>query len=105
MKHQSKSLGKARQGNWRTAELVYLFGRGMSLSIHVDSVEVITSRPKNVNFPLKRAPRDPWYRREEILVGERQILVRDPDGYLLRFQQPLGEKPSPEIQGTLEGHS
>jgi len=37
-------------------------------------------------------PKEAWYRRGDVLVGERQILVMDPDGYLLRFQQSLGVK-------------
>ena len=34
-----------------------------------------------------------WYRRDGFEVGNRQILVQDPDGYLLRFTEDLGERP------------
>jgi hypothetical protein len=27
------------------------------------------------------------------MVGDRELLVQDPDGYLLRFSQYLGERP------------
>jgi hypothetical protein len=34
-----------------------------------------------------------WYRRDDVLLGNRQFLVQDPDGYLLRFFEDLGERP------------
>ncbi|MGB7303070.1 MAG: hypothetical protein WBD13_02230 [Burkholderiaceae bacterium] len=35
---------------------------------------------------------DQWYRREQTEVGNRQFVVADPDGYLLRLFSPLGER-------------
>lgn len=44
--------------------------------------------------PLFMEPETRWYRiDEEEEAGVRQFLVTDPDGYLLRFQQPLGRGP------------
>ena len=42
---------------------------------------------------LYRTPEEAWYAGEDRLYGQRQFLVQDPDGYLLRFCQDLGEKP------------
>jgi len=47
---------------------------------------------KKYNYPLKVAPKDYWYRNNKILVGMRGILVMDPDGYLLMFNEDLGTK-------------
>jgi hypothetical protein len=33
-----------------------------------------------------------WYRMNDSKVGNRQFIVLDPDGYLLRFVQDLGER-------------
>jgi len=33
-----------------------------------------------------------WYRVDSILTGNKQFLIMDLDGYLLRFAQDLGEK-------------
>jgi hypothetical protein len=33
---------------------------------------------------------DAWYRRGTELFGARELVVQDPDGYLLRFSQDLG---------------
>ena len=82
-----------RDVEWRVAQLEYPLGRGLNLSIAVKALDEITMRLRAANYPLKMEEREKWYRRGEILTGERAILVMDPDGYLLRFQQRLGEKP------------
>ena len=33
-----------------------------------------------------------WYRQDGKLLGNKEFLIQDPDGYLLRFFQDLGEK-------------
>jgi lactoylglutathione lyase len=33
---------------------------------------------------------DAWYRNRTVESGERVFLVLDPDGYLLRFAEPIG---------------
>jgi len=35
---------------------------------------------------------DKWYRRDDSEVGQRQFVVADPDGYLLRLAQPPGRR-------------
>ncbi len=35
-----------------------------------------------------------WYRRDETLLSNRQFVVQDPDGYLLRFFEDLGTRPA-----------
>jgi hypothetical protein len=37
-----------------------------------------------------------WYRIGRIERGNRQFVVADPDGYLLRFFEDLGERPGEE---------
>jgi len=41
-------------------------------------------------YPLKRGIKDSWYRAGKVEYGCREILVMDPDGYLLRFSEGLG---------------
>lgn len=43
-------------------------------------------------MPLYLEVEDKWYRKDDYEVGNRQFVVADPDGYLLRFFQPLGGK-------------
>lgn len=82
-----------RSGAWRTGALEYPLGRGINLEIRVDSLGPILAALAKANYPLKMALREVWYRRDSMLRGQRQILVMDPDGYLLRFHESLGEKP------------
>jgi hypothetical protein len=35
-----------------------------------------------------------WYRRDQMETGNRQFVVADPDGYLLRFFSDLGRRPA-----------
>ncbi|WP_217351229.1 hypothetical protein [Thalassospira marina] len=37
-------------------------------------------------------PEDKWYRIGDVESGNRQFVVADPDGYLLRFFEELGER-------------
>ena len=35
-----------------------------------------------------------WYRKDDILLGCKEFLVQDPDGYLLRISEDLGQRPA-----------
>jgi hypothetical protein len=37
-----------------------------------------------------------WYRQDAVLHGQRQFFVADPDGYLYRFYEYIGERPVPD---------
>jgi hypothetical protein len=47
---------------------------------------------KKNEYPIKIDIQENWYRAETKLKGQKEFLVMDPDGYLLRFVQILGEK-------------
>ena len=73
-------------------KLEYPFGRGINFQLETDNIKnIIKSLNKN-NYPLKQGIEDNWYRENSILHGCREIIVLDPDGYMLRFSQSLGEK-------------
>ena len=80
--------------DWVAAETAYPYGRGMSLEISVAAVaplfETCTKQGARIFLPLE----DKWYRRDDILLGCRQFIVMDPDGYPLRFSQSLGTRPA-----------
>lgn len=46
------------------------------------------------NHPLFVWPEVNWYRQDDALHGNREFLVKDTDGYLLRFSEYLGTKPA-----------
>ena len=76
-----------------TGSYEYPFGRGINFQIDIDNVEKLAESLKSHNYPLRRDLQDSWYKKGNILSGCRQILVQDPDGYLLRFSQDIGTKP------------
>lgn len=78
---------------WKTGELEYPFGRGINLAMLVDTLDVLLESLQQHHYPLFVEPAEHWYQQEQTLLGRREFLVMDPDGYLLRFAQSLGEKP------------
>jgi len=82
-----------RNGNWDTAPLERPFGRGVNFQIKVESVAPLLSALAGRGWPLFRPLEDAWYRIVSEEAGNRQFLVQDPDGYLLRFTEDLGRRP------------
>ncbi len=82
---------------WQTGRLEYPYGRGINLAMLVEDIDVLLQSLREQGYPLLVEPEERWYRQDQVLVGRREFLVMDPDGYLLRFAQPLGEKPLPPL--------
>ncbi|MGE7416387.1 bleomycin resistance protein [Methylobacterium tarhaniae] len=81
----------ARQ--WLTGPMERPLGRGINFQVEVAAVEPVLARLEAAGWPLFMAAEDAWYRAGEVEVGQRQFLVQDPDGYLLRLGASLGERP------------
>lgn len=78
---------------WLTGELQPPLGRGVNFQIEVASIQPILDRLRAAGAPLFREPRESWYATGAIEEGQREFLVQDPDGYLLRFCEVLGGRP------------
>ncbi|HEY7419606.1 MAG TPA: VOC family protein [Ktedonobacteraceae bacterium] len=76
-----------------TGSFEYPLGRGINFQIQTDNVQKISTALKAHHCSLRREIQDSWYQVGNVLHGCRQILVQDPDGYLLRFSQDIGRKP------------
>ena len=93
------SMGSAQimieeiNGHWETGALSYPFGRGINFQIEVDCVDSLYKNIKANGYPIKVEMKESWYRASNKLVGQKEFLIMDPDGYLLRFAQDLGIKP------------
>ena len=74
---------------WVTDELVAPFGRGLNLQIEVEDVAAIYQRTIAAGYDPFRALEENWYEVATGREGQREFLVQDPDGYLLRFSQPI----------------
>lgn len=44
------------------------------------------------NYKITFDLEENWYRQGNKLLGNKEFLIQDPDGYLLRFSEDLGEK-------------
>ena len=77
---------------WKTGTLEYPYGRGINLAMLVDTLDVLLQSLQDHHYPLFAEPAEQWYRQGQLLLGRREFLVLDPDGYLLRFAQSLGQR-------------
>ncbi len=80
-------------GRWETAETSRPFGRGLNLQIMVEHLAPIVAGLEAAGWPIYEGPSDAWYRVGPELRGQREVLIMDPDGYLLRFSEFLGQRP------------
>ena len=77
---------------WNIAPLSYPFGNGINFQLEVDNVYRIYKSLKDNNYKIAFEIEENWYRQDNKLLGNKEFLVQDPDGYLLRFSEDLGER-------------
>ena len=77
---------------WSTGPLEYPLGRGVNFQIEVEDLARVLERLEDASYPIKRGAETSWYPEGEVEHGQQEMLVLDPDGYLLRFSQYLGER-------------
>jgi hypothetical protein len=74
----------------------YPYGRGINFQIMLRSVAPILEALAAADWPLFAGPSDAWYAAGDQERGQREFLVQDPDGYLLRFAESLGIRSTTE---------
>ncbi len=77
---------------WNVGELKYPFGNGINFQLEVENVDKIYNNFKNNNYIIAFDIEENWYRQDDKMLGNKEFLIQDPDGYLLRFSEDLGEK-------------
>lgn len=70
---------------WDTGELDYPYGRGINISMSVSDIDSYYSALKknNISFFLELEIHS--YRVDDTIYDDKEFLIQDPDGYLLRF--------------------
>ena len=86
----AEELGR---GQWRTADLEQPFGRGINLEIQVREIDSINSQIARCGYPLLLPLHQKSYGTGAGPRVVQQLLVADPDGYLIRLSQPLQPDP------------
>ena len=82
----------SKDDKWDVAPLSYPFGNGINFQLEVDDIDKIYKSLVDNNYKIAYDVEENWYRQEDKLLGNREFLVQDPDGYLIRFSEDLGEK-------------
>ncbi len=77
---------------WNLSPLNYPFGNGINFQLEVENINIIYNNLKKLNYKITFEIEENWYRQNNKLLGNKEFLIQDPDGYLLRFSQDLGEK-------------
>ena len=77
------------QNKWEIAELSYPFGNGINFQLEVSNIDNIYNNLVKNDYHIAFPIEENWYRQNNKLLGNREFLVQDPDGYLLRFSEDL----------------
>lgn len=80
-------------GQWETGPLSYPLGRGINFEIGVSSLAPLLDSLERLEWPLYEPPREKWRVTGGQQSGNREFLVQDPSGSLLRFSESLGRRP------------
>lgn len=75
--------------NWKIGELKYPFGNGVNFQIEVDNIDDIVYAVKENNAELFKDVFVSKYQCGDITYIEKEIIVLDPDGYMLRFSETV----------------
>ena len=82
---------------FRTAPLERPFGRGVNLQIPVSDVDALYMRVLDTGAVPVLEIEERWYEADGRSLGQRQFVVADTDGYLLRLFQDLGVRPGTAV--------
>ena len=81
------------EGRWETAPMETAYGRGVMFQIYISSIDPIIHRLKDLRMPIYAGPREVWRRYGDREAGKREVIVLDPNGYLVMLAGDLGERP------------
>jgi catechol 2,3-dioxygenase-like lactoylglutathione lyase family enzyme len=83
-----------RRGIWDTGPMDHPFGRGINFQLAIEQLDPLLERILAQGWPIFFGPEERWYRIGDREAGVRQVLLQDPDGYLVRLQQTIGDRPT-----------
>ena len=71
--------------NWNTGKMEHPYGRGINISMTVSNIEKMydSIKSKGINLFLDLETHE--YRINNEISYDKEFLIQDPDGYLLRF--------------------
>ncbi|MEW9077108.1 bleomycin resistance protein [Terrisporobacter glycolicus] len=72
---------------WNVDILEYPLGRGINFSIACNDVEILYNNIKSNNIEIYRELKETVYMCDGKKEVQKEFLIQDPDGYLLRFTE------------------
>jgi len=75
--------------NWNTGKLEYPFGRGVNFQIETTDIEEIQQSLKQHQIQPFKDIFESSYCSNHTIYKQKELLVLDPDGYLLQFSKDL----------------
>jgi catechol 2,3-dioxygenase-like lactoylglutathione lyase family enzyme len=91
--HAQLMLEQEHSGGWNFEPLDRPLGRGINFQIEVPNAVQVLTALQSLGVQPFRDVQDTWYAVSALQQeGQREFLVQDPDGYLLRFAQYLGSR-------------
>jgi len=86
-------LEQQHAGGWHVAPLDRPLGRGINFQIEVPDVAAIHTALAQIGAVPFQEIQESWYQvSADHAEGQREFLIQDPDGYLLRFAEYLGQR-------------
>ena len=73
--------------NWNTGNLEYPFGRGINISMEVACFDKVYQNTRDNKYILFKDIMYNEYEVDGIEYVDKEFLIQDPDGYLLRFTE------------------
>ena len=74
-----------QNNNWNVGKLEYPYGNGINISMSINDVEKLYGDLKVKQVKLFMDLKVNEYRVDNVVFQDKEFLVQDPDGYLLRF--------------------
>ena len=71
--------------NWSVGGMKYPFGNGINIRMTVSDIDSVYENIISKKFVLFRKIKTQKYRVDDIIYEDKEFLLQDPDGYLLRF--------------------
>lgn len=69
-------------------------GKGLHFQVEVEAIDGLLLRLQEAGIALAKPVYEAWYRGNQVEYGQREFFVSDPDGYLFRFYEYIGERPA-----------
>jgi catechol 2,3-dioxygenase-like lactoylglutathione lyase family enzyme len=77
---------------WVKGKLDYPYGRGINLQINTRDINSVLQSLLKINYPINNKIEENTYNVDNKIIFSKELLIMDPDGYLLRFSQDIEEK-------------